>query len=317
MLSITAVSAGAVDYLLRGSGCAEHAHAPSKAELGLAPAARQREGAQYLLTSAELEPAGVWYGHGLHMVGMAAGSQATARDVRAVFGKLTHPTALDPETGKAAFLGRPPRQYKSTEQRIAAALAAEPDASEGRVAELTARAQADDRKAVAYYDLTFSPVKSVSVYHAAMLAAGRPDEAAKVLEAHRTAIGAAMEYVEKEAAYTRTGYHGKTVDGRSVGRFEQGTGLVWVRFDHSTSRAQEPQIHSHVGVLNKIESVETGKITALDGRGFAPIKAGAEAIYRQTLEREMTQNCVVVFATRADGKTREILGISRELLAAG
>ena len=33
-------------------------------------------------------------------------------------------------------------------------------------------AAADGRRAVAYYDLTFSPSKSVSVYYAALLAAG-------------------------------------------------------------------------------------------------------------------------------------------------
>jgi hypothetical protein len=40
---------------------------------------------------------------------------------------------------------------------------------------------------VAYYDFTFSPVKSVSVYYAALLAAGLTVEAEMVVAAHRDA----------------------------------------------------------------------------------------------------------------------------------
>ncbi len=64
------------------------------------------------------------------------------------------------------------------------------------------------RKAVAYYDLTFSPVKSVSVLHAAYRSEGMLEAAQEVVESHRVAIAEAMAYVEREAAWTRTGYHG-------------------------------------------------------------------------------------------------------------
>jgi hypothetical protein len=84
--------------------------------------------------------------------------------------------------------------------------------------------RADRRKAVGYYDLTFSPVKSVSVYWAALTAAGRHDEADLVVAAHREAIAEAMARAEREVAWTRVGYHGRTASGRSVGRYEPGTG---------------------------------------------------------------------------------------------
>jgi hypothetical protein len=137
MLSITAISAGAIDYLLNGSGCIEHDRGVGPAEpntLDLVlekarePGAAQAPGIQYLMSSAG-EPAAVWFGDGLEMVGIAAGSVATEADVRAVFGHLRHPgsTERDPE-----FLGRRPRTFKSTEVRIAAAVAQEPDATERR-----------------------------------------------------------------------------------------------------------------------------------------------------------------------------------------
>ena len=76
--------------------------------------------------------------------------------------------------------------------------------------------------------------------------------------AHRAGVAAAMAYVEQQAAYVRSGYHGKTMSGQSVGVYEQARGLVWIRWDHSTSRAQQPQLHSHVTVLNRAEPAPTG-----------------------------------------------------------
>jgi hypothetical protein len=47
----------------------------------------------------------------------------------------------------------------------------------------------------------------------ALLEEGRDAEAAKVVAAHRAGVAAAMAYVEREAAYVRSGYHGKTLSG--------------------------------------------------------------------------------------------------------
>ncbi len=325
MLRVTAIGAGSVEYLLRGCGCAEHEHAP-KLDLALEHGhkhdhkqelqrdreeARERAGADYLVRSAQGEPAGVWWGEGLDMVGFEAGSGASADDVRAVFGQLRHPSSTENDP---VFLGAKPRIYRSVEERIAAALEAEPDASEERIWEIRNTIGADGRKAVAYYDLTFSAPKSVSVYYAGLLAAGRYAEAERLLEVHRAAVDKAMAFVQTQAAYTRTGYHGKTLDGRSVGKYEKGTGLVGIRFDHRTSRAREPQIHAHFAVLNRLVTCSDGKIRALDGRGFAPIKQGADAIYLQDLERGMAEEFEVVFVLRPDGVAREIMGVDQRLL---
>ena len=168
---------------------------------------------------------------------------------------------------------------------------------------------------MAYYDLTFSPVKSVSVYWTALLEAGRDAEAANVVAAHRAGVAAAMAYVEEQAAYVRSGYHGKTASGQSVGVYEQARGLVWIRWDHSTSRAQQPQLHSHVTVLNRAETVSDGAIRALASRGFTPIKQAADAIYTKVFHEMLAASNGVVFATRPDGKAREIVGFSSQLLA--
>ena len=124
-----------------------------------------------------------------------------------------------------------------------------------------------------------------------------------------------MAYVEEQAAYVRSGYHGKTASGQSVGVYEQASGLSWIRWDHSTSRAQQPQLHSHVTVLNRAETISDGVIRALASRGFKPIKQAADAIYTKVFEERLVASNGVAFATREDGKAREIVGFSSQLLA--
>jgi hypothetical protein len=141
------------------------------------------------------------------MVGIEAGSVACESDVRAVFGQLRHPDSSEREP---VFLGRAPRKFRSVEVRVRAALAREPDAGEERRREIENGVRADGRKAVGYYDVTFSPVKSVSVLWAALLSEGCEAEAALVVAAHRDAVAEAMAWAEREVAYTRVGYHGRT-----------------------------------------------------------------------------------------------------------
>lgn len=303
MLRITAVSAGAVDYLLRGSNCAEHRHAPERNQ------DRELDGPGYFLSASEHgEAPGIWGGSGAGYFGVRAGSAVTEEDVRKVFGELK-----DPESDE--YLGRPPRNYKSYEKLYVEAIAREPDATPERLREIKQECLGGQRKSVAYYDLTFSPVKSVSVYYAALLAEGRTEDASKVLAAHENAINKAMAYTEKHAAYTRTGYHGKALDGRSVGKYEEATGLIWTAWRHSTNRDEEPQLHSHVAVLNRVVTASDGKWRALDGKSFQPIKQGIDAYYTRALEHDLHRDLGVVFANRPDGKAREILGIDPELCA--
>ncbi|WP_298795751.1 MobF family relaxase [uncultured Pseudonocardia sp.] len=308
MLTITAMSAEAVDYLLRGCGCAEHEHAGT--------AQQQRSGAGYMLAGAEKEPPGVWYGTGLEeLLGIAEGSTATEEQVRAVLGRLEHPSAVD-EEGNPLGLGRRPFRFRSRDERVAVAIAAEPDADEERQGAIRNQVRAEQRKAVSFYDLTFSPAKSVSVYWAALLAEGRTEEAQAVVAAHEAGIAAAMAYVERESGYVRSGYHGKTASGRSVGRYEKARGMAWIRWNHSTNRDQQPHLHSHVTAVNRATTGSDGVVRALDGKAFGPIKMGADAIYTHTLERTLEGTNPVVFALRKDGKAREIVGFDQQLLAA-
>ena len=94
--------------------------------------------------------------------------------------------------------------------------------------------------AVAGYDLTFSPVKSVSTLWAI---ADKPTAAA-IERAHQQAVKDALTYLENSALFTREGAQGiRQVETR---------GLIATAFTHRDSRAGDPDLHTHVAVANKV-----------------------------------------------------------------
>lgn len=321
MLSITPISAGAagVDYLLRQSGCPEGER--STEERHPEPSDRENDereteadgsagpaesGADYLLRSREADGSVRWWGSGVDDVG--ADRAATPRDdeVRAVFERLEHASTGEP-------LGSPPRRYLSAEERIERALAAEPDATPERRAEIAWQVRGSQRKAVGYYDLTFSPAKSVSVLYAALSVAGRREEAEQVWAAHRAGVAAAMTYLQEEAGYSRAGYHGRAKDGQSVGEYVAARTWTAVEFDHTTSRAGDPQLHTHVAVLNRVRCEGDAEWRTVDSRGLYCARAAAAAVYERTYEEALTSALGVEFATRPDGKAREVHAIAPEV----
>ncbi|MBW4722422.1 MobF family relaxase [Saccharothrix obliqua] len=309
MLRITAVGANAVDYLVRGSGCAEHEHGREPGQ----QAGPERDGADYYLSATSHgEAAGRWMGSGLAMLGVRDGDVVDEEAVRAAFGRLEHPTEVD-ENGEAKALGRRPRRFKDYEQRLAEALEREPDATPDRQREIADQVRGDARQAVAYYDWTFSPPKTFSTQYAALIEAGRMEEAAVLRRVQHEAVQITMRYAEGHAAYTRTGYHGRTKNGRSVGKYEKVDGLTMTVWEHSTNREGEPQLHTHVAVLNRAVTSSDGKIRALDGRSFRPIKEAAAAVYERAVEDLSRLYLGYEWVTRPDGKAREIAGADLEL----
>ena len=97
-----------------------------------------------------------------------------------------------------------------------------------------------DRVAVAAFDLTFSPPKSVSVLWAAADSEGREI----IWAAHRAGVTAALAYLEREAAWSRSGYNGVRQVGSSA--------MIIALFDHRMSRRGDVQIHTHNAVLNRV-----------------------------------------------------------------
>ncbi len=161
--------------------------------------------------------------------------------------------------------------------------------------------------AVAGYDLTFSPVKSVST-----LWAIAPLPIARIIEqAHADAVADTLAWLEDHAAYTRVGAGG--VAQVNV------HGLIAAAFTHCDSRAGDPDLHTHVAISNKVQAL-TGRWYALDGRLIYRYNVAASERYNTRLEALLTSRLGVTFVERpgADGKrpVREIAGGDDDLPAA-
>jgi DNA primase catalytic core len=162
-------------------------------------------------------------------------------------------------------------------------------------------------QAVAGYDLTFSPVKSVS----ALWAVADQATAAAIERAHRAAVGDALRFIEQHALYTRTGANGvRQVDVR---------GLVAAAFTHRDSRAGDPDLHTHVAVANKVQALD-GRWLSIDGRILFKATVAASETYNTALENHLGRSLGVRFAERPNPDPRlrpirEIVGIDPVLNA--
>lgn len=128
------------------------------------------------------------------------------------------------------------------------------------------------------YDLTLRPPKSVSV-----LWALAPEEVRReIRQAHEEAVDAVVDYVEGHALYARKRErHGQ----RS--RIET-DGLIAAAFDHRTSRAGDPLLHTHVVTANLTRTVE-GRWLAINGRPLYSHARPAGVLYQAHLRHALTE----------------------------
>src|SRR6266511_2630777 len=156
---------------------------------------------------------------------------------------------------------------------------------------------------VAGYDFVFSPPKSVSLLHAL----GTEEVRDKVNQAHLAAWQAALAYLEQEACVTRKGKNG-------VLR-ERGSGFVAAAYQHRTSRAQDPHLHTHVIVANMARSPD-GELRALDGEPILKhYRLAAGYLYQSQLRFELTRSLGVEWREPENGMA-EIADVPEEALRA-
>ncbi|HYO86252.1 MAG TPA: MobF family relaxase [Dermatophilaceae bacterium] len=303
------------------------------------------------------ETPGRWVGSGVAGIdGLAVGVEVTAEQMRLLFGFGLHPladqreerlqgpgltardyraarrlgapykvytaeaSAFQVEVAKriqdqAAALGHP-RDYPvaaADRARIRSQVAAEMFRAEhGRdprdARELSgtiAKLSRPRTTAVGGFDLTFSPVKSVST----LWAIAPPDVAAQIELAHNEAVADALAFIEKHALYTREGTNGvRQVDV---------TGLLATAFTHRDSRAGDPDLHTHVAVANKVQTL-SGKWLSIDGRILFKAKVTASEAYNTALEKHLRTRLGLTFAPRPGterGKRpiREVVGVDPAL----
>src|SRR5205085_9204916 len=155
---------------------------------------------------------------------------------------------------------------------------------------------------VAGFDLVFSTPKSVSLLHAL----GDEDTRRAVNEAHAAAWQAALAYLEDEACVVRRGTGG-------VGR-EHGQGFVAAAYQHRTSRAQDPHLHTHVIVGNMARRPSDGKWRALDGEAILKTyRLAAGYLYQAHLRGELSRMLGVEWDTPHNGLA-DLKGVPRRAI---
>lgn len=165
------------------------------------------------------------------------------------------------------------------------------------------------------HDLTFSAPKSVSVAWILL----DPKERREIESAHEAAVKAALSYLEKHATHTRRDQQGTRTENAR---------MIAAVFRHSSSRAMDPQLHSHVLVQNVCVRSDggTGTLYGYVGRNargkvvetYNPLyrhKMAAGAIYRLTLATELTRR-LGFSIVKSEDFGFEIAGFRQEVLAA-
>jgi conjugative relaxase-like TrwC/TraI family protein len=162
---------------------------------------------------------------------------------------------------------------------------------------------------VAGFDHTLSAPKSVSLLYAF----GDSQIREQVREAHREAVQEAVGYMEAHCAQARVSSRWRDDRGwHTSTRNVESAGWVAAAFDHYASRANDPQLHTHVVVINRVHADDGWR--ALDARrNYLHAKAGG-TVYETVLRDQLTRRLGVSWGPVVNG-IADIEGFSPELLA--
>ena len=153
-------------------------------------------------------------------------------------------------------------------------------------------------RAVAGFDATVSAPKSLSVLWGLTGDAG-------FAEAHDVAVQAVLSHLERYGSTTRVRSNGGRLHPESQG-------LMVAGFRQTTSRADDPQLHTHLVISSKVQTVD-GRWLALDARMLKRYQRTLGGIYQSVLRAELTIRYAVAFGEIVKGRA-EIAGVPTELL---
>lgn len=152
------------------------------------------------------------------------------------------------------------------------------------------------------YDITLRPPKSVSV----LWALAPEDLRRAIRDAHREAVDAVVAHLEHHAVFARRG----TKDRARI----ETDGVIAAAFDHRTSRAGDPLLHTHVVTANLTLTAE-GRWQAIDGRPLYQHARSAGFLYQAHLRQALTAALGVRWTAVRNGWA-EIEGVPRAVIRA-
>jgi conjugative relaxase-like TrwC/TraI family protein len=168
------------------------------------------------------------------------------------------------------------------------------------------------RNRVPGFDLTFSAPKSVSVLYAL----ADPLVRGHVVEALDAAVDDALGWLEREACFVRRGSNNRAAQPGDPDQFGtrrlHGAGFVAAGFRHRTSRAGDPQLHTHVLVANMTRGPDR-RWSALDAYAIYRSQRACGPVFDAALRAELTRRLGVAWVPTGRDSF-EIAGIPRGML---
>lgn len=129
-----------------------------------------------------------------------------------------------------------------------------------------------ERKTMGSLELVFSADKSVSVY-------AQGENRAAIVKAQRNAVDTAMQQIAGQLSFLRVRREG--VDHRDP------ADLTWVLWQHRFNRLGQPQIHTHVSILNVVRSRTEDKVGTLDTMSLNGFYPTVRETYQRALANEL------------------------------
>ncbi len=149
------------------------------------------------------------------------------------------------------------------------------------------------------WDLTWSVPKSVSV----VWSQATPEVRAEIERAARESVRQAIAYLASVGVVSRRG---------TDGVIHEQARLLFAAFEHSTSRAQDPQLHLHTVLIN-IGVRPDGSTGTLEPRSLYRHQLAAGALFRAELAARLEQS--LGLRARREGRCFEIIGVDVGLMA--
>ncbi|MCC6495551.1 MAG: relaxase domain-containing protein, partial [Propionibacteriaceae bacterium] len=282
--------------------------------------------------TAKGETAGRWWGTGLPGMSLVAGGPVTEEQMKRLFGAGLNPTT-GAKLGRAySVFGTQPTPFetelaarlqgwqhdhnhvpvpKQVRHRLRTDLAVEwytrdhgkPPPGRRELHSYLTKAVSHPRVAVAGFDATFSPAKSVST----LWALAGPELRAAIAAAHNGAVDDALTAGEAKVFFTSAGHSGA--------RHVDVTGISAARFDHRDSRAGDPDLHTHVAISTKVQTA-TGEWRAIDAGPLYAAKVYLSEVYTTSLTARLHALGLTMVPVGRDGKrpVYEVAGIEPALV---
>lgn len=161
-----------------------------------------------------------------------------------------------------------------------------------------------DEDHTSLYDITFNAPKSLSIIWA-MAQIKNPELADKISALQRQAVEKAILFASEKYTYARD-----TINGERVYLKASLSGALW---EHGSSRANDPQLHTHFTALN-LALIPSGVYKTIEKKWIVKNQVAIAAIYHNELSHllssELGFNCIVP----DEANVFEVAGVTQDII---